>query len=132
MKFAHGMIRVKNIQKSLEFYRDFMGLSVVKITELEDCKLYFLEDEDGNRAIELTANFDSPKNGYEVGNCFGHFAFIVENLDEITDKLSKFDYKWLYEPFVLNRIDEPEKKTKIAFIKDPDGVEIELIEKSNA
>lgn len=129
MKFLHGMIRVKDIEKSLKFYCDFLNLKVGKITELEDCKLYFLEDEDGNRAIELTSNFDTPAEGYQLGNCFGHFAFGTPDLDEITKKMEKFGYEWKYEPFVLNRVNEPDKKTKIAFIEDPDGVEIELIEK---
>ncbi len=131
MKFLHGMIRVKDIEKSLRFYQDFLGLKLAKVSELEDCKLYFLEDDFGHRAIELTANFETPEK-YELGECFGHFAFGVKSLDEIGTKLKEFGYEWLWEPFVLNRVNEPNKKTKIAFICDPDGVEIELIEKENA
>ena len=65
MKFLHSMIRVKDIEASLKFYVDFMGLKVSKVSELEDCKLYFLEDEFGNRALELTANFETPEK-YEL------------------------------------------------------------------
>lgn len=131
MKFLHSMIRVKDIEASLKFYVDFMGLKVSKVSELEDCKLYFLEDEFGNRALELTANFETPEK-YELGDCFGHLAFGVKDLEEFAKRMEEFGYSWLWEPFILNRVNEPNKKTKIAFIKDPDGVEIELIEKSNA
>ena len=54
MKFLHSMIRVKNIEASLKFYVDFMGLKVSKVSELEDCKLYFLEDESN---ISMFTNF---------------------------------------------------------------------------
>lgn len=129
MKFLHGMVRVKDIEASLRFYVDFLGLEVAKISELEDCKLYFLKDEDGRAAIELTANFETPEGGYDIGSGFGHFALSAPSLDEIGVRLDKFGYEWLYEPFILNRVDQPDKKTRIAFIKDPDGYEIELIEK---
>ena len=69
-------------------------------------------------------NDETPEQGYENGNCFGHFAFSVKSLDEFTEKINKLGYEYLYEPFDLNG-----KGTKIAFIKDPDGNEIELIEK---
>ncbi len=129
MKFLHTMVRAKDIKASLRFYVDFLGLEVDKISELEDCKLYFLKDEDGFAAIELTENFETPEGGYSVGSGFGHIALLAPNLDDVGTKLEKFGYEWLFEPFILNRIDEPDRKTKIAFIKDPDGYEIELIEK---
>lgn len=129
MKFLHGMIRVNDIKQSLQFYCDFLGLKVAEISTLEDCKLYFLKDECENPAIELTDNFEKPVGGYKLGECFGHFAFQINNFDEIEKKLENFGYSWSLAPFTLNRVDEPERKTKIAFIEDPNGVEIELIEK---
>ena len=91
---------------------------------LEDCELYFLSDEEGTAQIELTFNNETPKNGYEIGTGFGHLAFSVKSLEEFTKKLNDLGYEYLYEPFDLNG-----KGTKIAFVKDPDGYEIELIEK---
>lgn len=124
MKFLHSMIRVKDLKKSLEFYCDFLGLEVQEIKELDDCKLYFLGNkESGETQIELTDNFEKPEK-YENGNAFGHFAFGIENMDEARDKIKKFGYEWLYEPFKLNAV-----SSLIAFIKDPDGNEIELIQK---
>ena len=124
MKFLHSMIRVKNLEKSMQFYTELMGLKLVEEHRLEDCTLYFLEDEATKTQIELTYNDDTPDNGYANGNAFGHFAFYCENLDEFTKKLDKTGYKYLYEPFDLNG-----KGSKIAFVNDPDGNEIELIEK---
>ena len=79
MKFLHVMIRVKDINKSLKFYQDLFDMNLVNEMELEDSKLYFLSDEDGQTQIELTYNFDTPKNGYINGDAFGHFAFNYKN-----------------------------------------------------
>ena len=129
MKFLHTMIRVKDIKASLRFYVDFLGLELAETSELEDCTLYYLKDEDGLAAIELTINSKVSENGYNLGDGFGHIALCAPDLDKIGTRLKEFGYEWLWEPFILNRVNEPERKTKIAFIKDPDGYEIELIEK---
>ncbi len=124
MKFLHSMIRVKDIDASLKFYTELLNMKINKKKRLDDCELYFLDDEEGVSQIELTYNDETPKEGYVNGNAFGHFAFSVKSLDEFTQKLEKLGYSYLYEPFDLNG-----KGTKIAFVKDPDGNEIELIEK---
>lgn len=125
MKFLHTMIRVKDLQKSLDFYQKLLNMSFVKKKRLDDCELYFLEDEEKTAQIELTFNDDTPENGYTNGNAFGHFAFSVESMDEFTKKMNELGYEYLYEPFIIYT------GTKIAFVKDPDGNEIELIEKIN-
>jgi len=124
MKFLHSMIRVKDIDASMKFYTEVLNMKLNKKKRLEDCELYFLDDEEGVSQIELTYNDDTPPQGYQNGNAFGHFAFSVKSLDEFTEKIKRLGYEYLYEPFDLNG-----KGTKIAFIKDPDGNEIELIEK---
>ena len=122
MALLHTMIRVRDIQKSLDFYMKLFDMKISEKRRLEDCWLYFLEDENGYK-IELTYNDETPENGYEIGSGFGHFAFCVESMDEFTKKLQARNYEYLYEPFDLTG-----KGSKIAFIKDPDGYEIELIE----
>ena len=124
MKFLHSMIRVKNIDASLDFYTKLLNMTVVEKRRLEDCWLYFLEDEEKNCQIELTYNDETPEGGYNKGNGFGHFAFGVNSMDEFDKKMKQHGYKYLYEPFDLTG-----KGSKIAFIEDPDGYEIELIEK---
>ena len=126
MKFLHTMVRVKDIEKSLAFYTDVLNMKLDHKKRLEDCWLYFLTDEENTCQIELTYNDETPEGGYELGSGFGHFAFSVESLDEFTDKIHKLGYSYLYPPFDLNG-----KGSKIAFINDPDGYEIELIEKVN-
>ncbi len=124
MKFLHTMIRVKDIDASLKFYTELLNMKLDKKKRLDDCELYFLNDEDGTCQIELTYNDETPKEGYANGSAFGHFAFSVDSLEKFTEKLHSLGYEYLYEPFDLNG-----KGTKIAFIKDPDGNEIEMIEK---
>ena len=124
MKFLHTMIRVKDIDASLKFYTEVLDMEFDHKKRLDDCWLYFLNDKEGTCQIELTYNDETPENGYEIGSGFGHFAFAVDSLDEFTAKIERLGYKYLYTPFDLNG-----KGTKIAFIQDPDGYEIELIEK---
>ena len=124
MKFLHTMIRVKDIEKSLKFYTEVLNMKFDHKKRLEDCWLYFLTDEENTCQIELTVNDETPEAGYNLGSGFGHFAFSVESLDEFTEKINKLGYSYLYPPFDLNS-----KGSKIAFITDPDGYEIELIEK---
>lgn len=124
MKFLHTMIRVKDIEASMKFYTEVLNMKFDHKKRLDDCWLYFLTDEKNTCQIELTVNDETPDGGYNVGTGFGHFAFSVESLDEFTEKINKLGYEYLYAPFDLNG-----KGSKIAFINDPDGYEIELIEK---
>lgn len=124
MKFLHSMIRVKDINASLKFYTELLNMKIDHKKRLEDCELYFLNDESGCCQLELTYNDETPKEGYTNGNAFGHFAFAVNSLEDFTQKMNTLGYSYLYEPFDLNG-----KGSIIAFIKDPDGNEIELIEK---
>lgn len=126
MKFLHAMIRVRDIEKSVKFYAEVLNMKLDHKKRLDDCWLYFLTDESGCCQIELTYNDETPQAGYDIGNGFGHFAFSVDSLEEFTNKINDLGYSYLYPPFDLNG-----KESKIAFIKDPDGYEIELIEKVN-
>ena len=124
MKLLHTMIRVKDIEKSIEFYTKLLNMEVSEKRRLEDCWIYFLTDKESGQKIELTYNDETPQGGYEIGSGFGHFAFGVDSMEEFSKKLNSLGYSYLYEPFDLTG-----KGSSIAFIKDPDGYEIELIEK---
>ncbi len=124
MKILHAMIRVKDIEASMKFYTELLGLKKTHEIKLEDSILHFLKDDSGDFEIELTENFEIPENGYKNGNAFGHFAVETKNMDEFDKKMKDAGYSYLYEPFVME-----EAKSKIAFVKDPDGNEIEIIEK---
>lgn len=123
MKFLHVMIRVKNIEESLKFYQGLFDLTVTRKLRLSDCDLYFLADGHGEVQIELTYNDETPDGGYNIGNGFGHFAFEINSMDDFSQKLKNFGYEYLYEPFNLSAAG-----STIAFVKDPDGYEIEIIE----
>ncbi len=125
MELLHTMIRVKDIEKSLKFYQELLEMKLVKEKRLSDCTLYFLTDKNGIYQIELTYNDETPEQGYENGTGFGHFAFRTDSMEEFANKLKKLGYEFLYEPYKLT-----EKGSTIAFVKDPDGYEIEIIEKS--
>ena len=101
MKLLHTMIRVKNIEKSLEFYTKLLDMEISKKKRLDDCWLYFLTDKESGQQIELTFNDETPENGYEIGSGFGHFAFGVHSMEEFTKKLNSLGYSYLYEPFDL-------------------------------
>ena len=124
MKILHAMIRVKDIDASMKFYTELLGLEKTHEIKLEDSILHFLKDKDSDFEIELMQNFDIPENGYQNGNAFGHFAVETKNMNEFDKKIKNLGYEYLYEPFILE-----EASSKIAFIKDPDGNEIEVIEK---
>ena len=124
MKFLHAMIRVKDVKKSLDFYEKLLNMSIAKKKRLDDCELIYLEDEEHTAQIELTVNDEIPENGYENGNAFGHFAFSVDSMEDFTKKLHNLGYEYLYEPYVVF------SGTKIAFVLDPDGNQIELIQKA--
>ena len=125
MKFLHAMIRVKDVEKSLEFYQKLLNMTIAKKKRLDDCELIYLEDEEHTAQIELTVNDEIPKEGYVNGNAFGHFAFSVGSMEKFTEKLHALGYEYFYEPYVVF------SGTKIAFVKDPDNNEIELIEHVN-
>ncbi len=123
MKILHAMIRVKDIKESMRFYTELLGLKKTHEIKLEDSLLHFLGDGQGSFEIELTENFETPESGYTNGNAFGHFAFETENMDEFDKKMKSLGYEYVWEPFVMD-----EANSKIAFLKDPDGNEIEIIQ----
>ena len=124
MRFVHAMIRVKNIDESMKSYTELLGMNRTGEVKLDDCTLYYLSDEDGQTQIELTYNNETPKDGYKNGDAFGHFAFQTNSIEEFTEKMHKFGYKYFYEPYFMPEID-----MYVAFLKDPDGNEIEIMGK---
>lgn len=125
MELLHTMIRVKDIEKSLYFYKELLEMNVVREKRFDDSTLYFLTDKNGLAQIELTHNDKSPESGYEIGTGFGHFGFKVESMDEFSKKLHTSGYSYSVEPYKLSSTG-----SIIAFVKDPDGYEIELIQKA--
>ncbi len=119
MKLAHTMIRVRDLDSTLSFYTEFLGLHEVRRKSIGDeATLVFLTDESESYHIELTHNHDG--RDYEVGSQFGHLAFHVDDLEPvITDVEAR---GWWY------RRSKPQTASKYIFVKDPDGYDIEILQ----
>ena len=126
-RLLHVMLRVNNLEKSIEFYTHLLGMKVLRKQDYPEghFTLTFLgyEDESNSTVIELTHNWDDHQ--YELGDAFGHLALAINNLHEFCQYLKKHDVIITREPAPM-RYDPTEV---IAFILDPDGYSIELIEK---
>ena len=123
IKYLHTMVRVKNIQQSLHFYCTLLGLVEVRRKEYEAGKftLIFLAPPGQKEAmLELTYNWDSSEE-YSEGRNFGHLAYEVENIYDLTQKL--FD-----NGITINR---PPRDGRMAFIRSPDNISIELLQKGD-
>lgn len=122
-RLLHTMIRVSDLERSVRFYTDVLGLREQrrKVLEKADATLVFLDDGSGHHAIELTYNHDGRR--YELGNQFGHFALGVGDLEATRGELAAKGIEFSRGPYRVS-----EGGSMIAFIRDPDGIEIELIE----
>jgi lactoylglutathione lyase len=119
MRLHHAMIRVKDLEKSLWFWCDILGFKKrsSKDSDAGRYTLVFLKHDSSDLEIELTYNWDQ-KEEYTNGRNFGHFAFIVEDIYQFCTKLQDHD-------IFINR---PPIDGRMAFIKDPDGISIELLQ----
>ncbi len=129
MEFLHTMIRVSDVDTSLDFYCNKLGLIEFSRKDYEKGRftlIFLCAPEDKNLAeqnrkplIELTYNWD--KEEYSGGRNFGHLAFRVDNIYEICQKLQD-------NGVVINR---PPRDGHMAFVKSPDGISIELLQKGD-
>ncbi|ASP49224.1 VOC family protein [Cognaticolwellia beringensis] len=120
MKFLHTMVRIKDLDKSLDFYITHLGLIETKRVDVPEGKfsLIFLATEPGAPEIELTHNWGSEEE-YTVGRNFGHLAFEVDDIYALCEKL-------MAAGITINR---PPRCGHMAFVKSPDNVSIELLQK---
>ena len=122
VKMLHTCIRVKNLEESLKFYMDALGLIETRKKDFPEHKftLVYLSNENGGYEIELTYNYDV-ENPYEIGNGFSHVAIGVDNLEEMRDKHIELGYE------VTDLKGLPGEKPKYYFVTDPDGYKVEVI-----
>lgn len=119
MKFYHTMIRVKDLDRALDFFINKLGLIETRRKEVPAGKftLVFLATAIGEPEIELTYNWDQVEE-YTFGRNFGHLAFGVKNIYETCERL-------MQAGIVINR---PPRDGHMAFIKSPDNQSIELLQ----
>jgi len=124
MRILHTMLRVADLEKSITFYTDVLGMTELRRKEYPDGKftLAFLVygDEANNTVLELTYNWGV--DNYEIGTAFGHLAIGVPDVYEACEKMKVMGGEIIREAGPMNA-----GTTIIAFLKDPDGYEIELI-----
>ena len=123
IKYLHSMVRVKDIALSKWFYCDLLGLNEIRRHENEKGQftlIFLAAPEQDDVAIELTYNWSSDES-YSEGRNFGHLAFEVENIYEVCQKLQN-------EGVTINR---PPREGRMAFIRSPDQISIELLQKGS-
>lgn len=127
---AHTMIRVGDLERSLAFYRDALGLQELRREEFPEAKftLVFLGfgDERTHTVIELTHNHGVSR--YDHGTAFGHIAFTVADIHAAAARLEQMGVRVLRPPGPMAHAATNGRRDVIAFIEDPDGYRIELIE----
>lgn len=126
MRMLHTMLRVGNLERSIAFYTEVLGMQLLRQSDNPEYKytLAFVGygDESSNAVLELTYNWGVES--YELGTAFGHIALEVDNVYEACDKIRA-------KGGIISREPGPVKggTTEIAFVRDPDNYAIELIQK---
>ena len=123
MEYLHTMVRVKDLDQSLTFYCEHLGLEEVRRKDVPQGRftLVFLRAPGQEGAeVELTYNWDPEE--YTGGRNFGHLAYRVENIYDLCQKL-------MDAGITINR---PPRDGHMAFVKSPDGISIELLQKGDA
>jgi len=125
MKFLHTMIRVTDLEQSIAFYTKVLGMTVLDRTENNEYRytLVFVgyENQADGTTIELTYNWDTKQ--YDMGNAFGHLALGVDDIYAACTNIKALGGNVTREPGPVKG-----GSTHIAFISDPNGYQIELIQ----
>ena len=122
MKYLHTMVRVTNLDASLRFYCDALGLREVRRMENEKGRftlVFLAAPGDDDAQVELTYNWDPEE--YRIGRAFGHLAYQVDDIYAVCRRLQEGGV-------VINR---PPRDGRMAFVRSPDKISVELLQKGN-
>ena len=123
MKYLHTMVRVTDLEESLRFYRDALGLEVTRRRESPEGRftlVFLAAPGQPDAEIELTHNWD-PED-YKGGRNFGHLAYAVDDIHAACERLQQHGVQIL----------RPPRDGRMAFVRSPDGISIELLQKGEA
>lgn len=122
MRYLHSMIRTTDPEKSIEFYCEGLGLKLNRQKDYPDAKfsLYFIGESEHGPQVELTHNHDDRE--YTQGDQFGHLAYEVDDIYQICEHLQGMGVTIL----------RPPRDGRMAFVKDPNGISIELLQKGDS
>ncbi len=127
MRILHTMLRVKSLDESLRFYTETLGMRLLRKKDYESGRftLAFVgyDEEDKAAALELTHNWDP--HDYVLGDAYGHIALGTSDIRSTVEKIRAAGGKITREPGPMKH-----GTTLIAFVEDPDGYKIELIERA--
>lgn len=125
MRMLHTMLRVGNLEESLKFYTEVLGMKLLRQKDYPDGKftLAFVGygDESDHTVLELTYNWGVEE--YELGNAYGHIALGVNDIYKTCEEIKERGGKVSRDPGPMKH-----GKTVIAFVEDPDGYKVELIQ----
>ena len=124
MKYLHTMLRIKDKETSLSFFVDALGLKEIRTIDVEEGRfsLIFLAAEGNEESqIELTHNWDGDDLG-EGSRNFGHLAYEVDDIYEVCQRLQDKGVE----------INRPPRDGRMAFVKSPDNISVEILQKGNA
>lgn len=126
MRILHTMIRVGDLDRSIDFYTKVLGMRLLRRKDYPEGRftLAFVgyQDESDGAVLELTHNWDTET--YELGNGYGHIALAVPNAAQACEELRRRGGKVVREAGPMKH-----GTTVIAFVEDPDGYKVELIER---
>jgi len=129
MRILHTMLRVGNLERSIEFYTKVLGMRVLRSTEYPSGRFtntfVGYQDETEGPVLELTYNWDT--DSYDLGTAYGHIALEVDDAYAACDKIRALGGKVVREAGPMKH-----GTTVIAFVEDPDSYKIELIQKKTA
>lgn len=133
-RLLHTMLRVRDLQPSLRFYVDLLGMRVMRQEQFSEGRftLVFVGygDEQQDTVLELTHNWDNPD--YEHGNRFGHIAIAVDDVVQVCQQLAEAGVVIQRAPAPMRFANQHGERELIAFVEDPDGYRVELIQQERA
>ncbi len=125
-KALHSMIRVRDEARSVAFYKEALGLEVAERIDFDDFTLIYLSNSESAFELELTVNKGQTE-AYDLGSGYGHFAVCVDDLDA---EHARFEKAGFAPRKLVDFQHRGQTLARFFFVKDPDGYEIEVMQRS--
>lgn len=124
-KLVHTMVRVRDLDRSIAFYREAFGLEVADRFDFEGFTLVYLRNAEADVELELTCNHDR-QTAYDPGDGYGHVAFVVDDLDA---EHARFEAAGFAPRKIVDFAHQGTRLARFFFVADPDGYQIEVMQR---